>query len=57
MNKTTLNYMIQPSHKRSAKSKLVNLATIYSTDLINMFLSEHNERRTITGGNCIGFAS
>ena len=42
---------------RLVRSKLVNLRTIYPTCLINNFLREHDKRRTITGGNSLGFTT
>lgn len=44
------------SKKLSDRSKQVNLRTIYPTCLINNFLREY-DKRTITGGNSVGFTT
>lgn len=50
----TIKNETRRSHDRSVRSKLVNLRTIYPTDMINKTLSKHGQRRT-TRGNNIGF--
>ena len=57
MTKLIIKNTYARSQKRSDRSKQVNLRTIYPTCLINNFLREHDKKRTITGGNSLGFTT